>query len=104
MSKLVPPQFDKYGKTFWIPSQVEPSVALIGAALPALRPLVQDANQWVTATFLSSASSDDKSRQQSVNHLWKRPMLKTPDRPLLQSDTSIKEYVELVENAPAKAV
>ncbi|KAL4751913.1 hypothetical protein BDW72DRAFT_192424 [Aspergillus terricola var. indicus] len=36
MSYLVPPQFDEYGTTFWIPSQVEPSVALIGTSLPAL--------------------------------------------------------------------
>ena len=37
MSTLIPPQFDTYGKTFWIPSQVEPTVALIGTSLPAIR-------------------------------------------------------------------
>lgn len=37
MSNLIPPQFDTYGVTFWIPSQVEPTVALIGASMPALR-------------------------------------------------------------------
>ena len=37
MSDLIPPQFDTYGRTFWIPSQVEPTVALIGASLPAIR-------------------------------------------------------------------
>lgn len=37
MSRLIPPQFDTYGVTFWIPSQVEPTVALIGASMPALR-------------------------------------------------------------------
>ncbi|KAJ9293200.1 hypothetical protein DTO271G3_7923 [Paecilomyces variotii] len=40
MSQLIPPQFDKYGNTFWIPSQVEPSVALIGTSLPAMRQFV----------------------------------------------------------------
>ncbi|KAF7594712.1 hypothetical protein BBP40_008605 [Aspergillus hancockii] len=40
MSLRVPPQFDKYGSTFWIPSQVEPSVALIGTSLPAMRHVV----------------------------------------------------------------
>ena len=34
---MIPPQFDTYGKTFWIPSQVEPTVALIGTSLPAIR-------------------------------------------------------------------
>ena len=37
MSRLVPPQFDTYGTSFWIPSQVEPTVALIGTSLPAIR-------------------------------------------------------------------
>ena len=37
MSSLIPPQFDHYGTTFWIPPQVEPTVALIGTSLPALR-------------------------------------------------------------------
>ena len=36
MSMLIPPQFDTYGVSFWIPSQVEPTVALIGTSLPAL--------------------------------------------------------------------
>ena len=34
MSMLIPPQFDTYGVSFWIPSQVEPTVALIGTSLP----------------------------------------------------------------------
>lgn len=37
MSRLIPPQFDSYGTTFWIPSQVEPAVALVGTSLPAIR-------------------------------------------------------------------
>lgn len=37
MSRLIPPQFDTYGVTFWISSQLEPTVALIGASMPALR-------------------------------------------------------------------
>jgi hypothetical protein len=37
MSRITPPQFDDYGRTFWIPSQVEPCVALIGTSVPALR-------------------------------------------------------------------
>lgn len=36
LSRVVPPQFDAYGYTFWIPSQVEPTVALIGTSLPAM--------------------------------------------------------------------
>ncbi|KAI9784386.1 MAG: hypothetical protein M1816_000857 [Peltula sp. TS41687] len=53
MSRLVPPQFDKYGTTFWIPSQVEPTVALIGTSLPAIRPLLVSAAQRVSVTFAS---------------------------------------------------
>ncbi|KAI0802233.1 hypothetical protein GGR55DRAFT_701198 [Xylaria sp. FL0064] len=41
LSRFVPGQFDKYGYTFWIPSQLEPPVALIGTSLPAIQPLFQ---------------------------------------------------------------
>ncbi|KAI1347634.1 hypothetical protein F5Y01DRAFT_318507 [Xylaria sp. FL0043] len=41
LSRFVPGQFDKYGYTFWIPSQLEPTVALIGTSLPAIQPLFQ---------------------------------------------------------------
>ncbi|KAM7186168.1 hypothetical protein V8F20_011506 [Naviculisporaceae sp. PSN 640] len=42
MSSQVPPQFDQYGLTFWIPSQVEPSIALIGASIPNIRQSIVD--------------------------------------------------------------
>ncbi|KAL2170266.1 hypothetical protein VTG60DRAFT_5042 [Thermothelomyces hinnuleus] len=38
MSRLVPPQFDSYGVTFWVPSMLEPTLAMICASLPGLRP------------------------------------------------------------------
>lgn len=31
----MPPQYNTYGTIFWIPTQVEPTVALIGTSLPA---------------------------------------------------------------------
>ena len=37
MSLLIPPEFDTFGVTFWIPGTVEPTVALIGTSLPAFR-------------------------------------------------------------------
>lgn len=98
MSKLVPPQFDEYGTTFWIPSQVEPSVALIGSALPALRPLIQRAAQRATTVFTSATSSETKSRDPSGNRSH-RPGLKTPERSLLQSKGGT--YIELEEGAPS---
>jgi hypothetical protein len=39
LSRIIPVQFGKYGTTFWIPSTVEPSIALNGMSLPALRQL-----------------------------------------------------------------
>ncbi|PYH43914.1 uncharacterized protein BP01DRAFT_322246 [Aspergillus saccharolyticus JOP 1030-1] len=54
MSRVTPPQFDKYGLTFWIPSQVEPCVGLIGASLPALRGLIVDRfKQLSSAVYFS---------------------------------------------------
>ncbi|KAL8916331.1 MAG: hypothetical protein Q9172_006351 [Xanthocarpia lactea] len=57
MSRRVPPQFDTYGRTFWIPSQVEPSVALIGTSLPALRQSILSASQRLSTLWSSSGSS-----------------------------------------------
>lgn len=57
MSLLLPPQFDRYGTTFWIPSQVEPTVALIGTSLPAVRQSLLSATQRLSTIFTSSGSS-----------------------------------------------
>lgn len=68
MSRLIPPQFDTYGVTFWIPSQVEPTVALIGASVPALRhaftaALPQLSRIW---TSLKSGSSQPTKQYGSL--------------------------------------
>ncbi|KAF2688558.1 hypothetical protein K458DRAFT_359326 [Lentithecium fluviatile CBS 122367] len=104
MSTLVPPQFDKYGTTFWIPSQVEPSVALIGAALPALRPLFQGAAQRVTTALASSVSSGTKSRGQLGSQSWSASGVKTPERSLLNLETDDGHYIELREPISTKHV
>ncbi|KAI1776755.1 hypothetical protein F4818DRAFT_411766 [Hypoxylon cercidicola] len=61
MSGFVPGQFDRYGTTFWIPSQVEPTVALIGTSLPALRPFLASASEhlsgFIATRFTSKISS-----------------------------------------------
>ena len=101
MSTLVPPQFDEYGTTFWIPSQVEPSVALIGSALPALRPLIQRATQRVTTVFSTAGTSTTRSRDASGNKSH-RPGIKTPERSLLQSKGGT--YIELNESVHAQSI
>lgn len=53
MSRLVPPQFDTYGRTFWIPSQVEPTVGLIGTSLPAIRQSIVTNNQHMSKKWSS---------------------------------------------------
>jgi hypothetical protein len=55
-SLLVPPQFDQYGYTFWVPSQVEPTCALIGSSLPALRHIVQPLAVHIQGSFTSWVS------------------------------------------------
>ena len=57
MSLLLPPQFQRYATTFWILSQVEPTVALIGTSLPALRQSLLYATQRLPTIFTSSGSS-----------------------------------------------
>ena len=59
MSELIPPQFDTYGRTFWVPSQVEPAVALIGASLPAIRQslISLTSKVWSQLSFRSSTQT-----------------------------------------------
>lgn len=44
LSKVIPPQFDRYGWTYWVPSLLESNMAIIGASLPALKPLLTQYN------------------------------------------------------------
>ncbi|KAI1762243.1 hypothetical protein GGR53DRAFT_521814 [Hypoxylon sp. FL1150] len=39
LSRYIPVQFDNYGVAVWIPSQLEPTLALMGGSLPAVYPL-----------------------------------------------------------------
>lgn len=55
MSRLIPHQFDQFGTTFWMPSQVEPTVALIGTSLPAIRHPFTSATQRVSKVWRSYA-------------------------------------------------
>ncbi|KAI1466787.1 uncharacterized protein F4812DRAFT_65970 [Daldinia caldariorum] len=61
MSRFIPAQFDEYGVTFWIPTQVEPTVALIGTSIPALYQLAQKAvprlRSFITSRFSVTNSS-----------------------------------------------
>ncbi|KUJ09021.1 uncharacterized protein LY89DRAFT_741320 [Mollisia scopiformis] len=54
------PQYNDYGKTFWIPSQVEPTVAMIGTSLPALLQLYASAS----LQFSKICSHHDRKRVQ----------------------------------------
>lgn len=64
MSRLIPPQFDTYGVTFWIPSQVEPTVALIGASMPALRHAFTAAVPQLSRIWTSLRSGSTKNTEQ----------------------------------------
>lgn len=72
LSRFVPLQFANYGLTFWIPCQVEPSIALIGLSLPALRQLYfKLRGREPPATIGSSAqqysAGSNKSNQRTLS-------------------------------------
>ncbi|MCJ1383194.1 hypothetical protein MMC17_006307 [Xylographa soralifera] len=91
MSMLIPPQFDEYGVTFWIPSQIEPTVALIGTSLPALRLLLSDPDGTSTGRSKLIGNSSDKGR-----HSESRGSRIRQARPGLESQLPLRsEYVEL---------
>lgn len=91
MSTLVPPQFDQYGTTFWIPSQVEPSVALIGTSLPALRPALGVVIHKVS----SSLSSLKSSFKATKNESWSDS---DGQKTLQKGSPNIGTYIELQEH------
>ncbi|KAF1846871.1 uncharacterized protein K460DRAFT_402241 [Cucurbitaria berberidis CBS 394.84] len=62
MSRAIPPQWDKYGYTFWIPTHVEPTVAIIGSSLPALRNCLQIPFQKLSSAISESKASGYSSR------------------------------------------
>ncbi|KAK3685171.1 hypothetical protein B0T22DRAFT_428678 [Podospora appendiculata] len=53
LSPFIPAQFDSYGVTYWIPSQVEPTLALICTSLPALKPVLVKIGRAIGSTVAS---------------------------------------------------
>ncbi len=102
MSTLVPPQFDVYGTTFWIPAQVEPSVALIGASLPGIRPIIRRASDrvsvaWRSTRWPSNSPSGNSGSTTSRKPQWNAQSSHEPQPRLLDRDASAGEYYELRE-------
>lgn len=77
MSRLIPPQFDTYGVTFWIPSQVEPTVALIGASMPALRHAFTTAVPQLSRIW-TSIKSGSSQRTEDYGSLSAKSYPKSP--------------------------
>ncbi|KAL2164999.1 hypothetical protein VTH06DRAFT_295 [Thermothelomyces fergusii] len=63
MSRLVPPQFDSYGVTFWLPSMLEPTLAMICASLPGLRPALGRIYDALSSALGSTFVSFGRSQQ-----------------------------------------
>lgn len=69
MSRFVPGQFDQYGTTFWIPSQVEPTVALIGTSMPAFRQIFRHTFQMLSTR---KSSKNTNSKDKYFSHPFQR--------------------------------
>jgi hypothetical protein len=61
MSRFIAGQWDEYGTTFWIPSQVEPTVALIGTSIPTLRQLFTGVLQDISTRRSKNTKLSDAS-------------------------------------------
>ncbi|KAL9079559.1 MAG: hypothetical protein Q9157_001556 [Trypethelium eluteriae] len=104
MSLLIPPQFDEYGKTFWIPSQLEPTVALIGTSLPAIRSIfTKTENANTGRPYFSTKARNLKSAETSTQHIL-HPSNKTASTGIptsLNSEpTKRGNYLELHDTIP----
>ncbi|KAK3935426.1 hypothetical protein QBC46DRAFT_413039 [Diplogelasinospora grovesii] len=72
MSRLVPPEYADYGKTFWILSMMEPTLALICASLPVLRPALIRVTGFISSTFASTFGTKKSSgNASSTGDSWK---------------------------------
>ncbi|KAK0636789.1 hypothetical protein B0T17DRAFT_613471 [Bombardia bombarda] len=110
LSRLIPPQFDHYGVTYWIPSQVEPTVALIGASLPGLRQGV--GRVWGTVSAYRSRNSSNRGTKTGATvdrtalGTWKSQAPKTDTRVFYnetESETALHKkdnYIPLGEYGP----
>ncbi|KAI1113088.1 hypothetical protein F5Y14DRAFT_462790 [Nemania sp. NC0429] len=58
VSRYIPVQFDSHGVTIWIPSQVEPTLGLIGASLPALHQLFVSAAKELSRRATGRSNTD----------------------------------------------
>jgi len=67
MSRLIPPQFDSYGVTFWIPSMLEPTLAIICASLPGLRPALARISEVLTSVFASTFGRSHHSEKIKIS-------------------------------------
>lgn len=62
-------QFDNYGVTVWIPSQIEATVALIGASIPAIHPLYKSIFiRFIDKVTNRSSSGDPQSHSGFAAH------------------------------------
>ncbi|KAK3984536.1 hypothetical protein QBC44DRAFT_12066 [Cladorrhinum sp. PSN332] len=57
LSLGIPPQWREYGVTFWIPSMVEPTLAMICASLPGLQPALVKGGKFLGSRFSTFMSS-----------------------------------------------
>ncbi|KAK7959062.1 uncharacterized protein PG986_003916 [Apiospora aurea] len=83
MSRFVPGQFNLYGTTFWIPSQVEPTVALVGTSMPALKQWFRHASERLGSRDTKNTSAHSGSGSNHSKHL---PRVSAGAR---RSDTSL---------------
>ncbi|KAF3059928.1 hypothetical protein GL218_08761 [Daldinia childiae] len=94
-SRFIAGSFAGYGETFWIPSQVEPTVALIGASLPALGHSMKLVAGRVTKVWSSLTSTsktttyDSQSNPPTFGH--KQTPSKGGFQPLNESQIELRD-------------
>ncbi|KAK8024539.1 hypothetical protein PG993_012605 [Apiospora rasikravindrae] len=97
-SMYMPPQYNSYGKLFWIPTQVEPTVALIGTSLPAWLQIYSAASlqfsrirSSIQSYRRASASGNShESNRQSQSGLKHRPAAARKDADKHMGDSEIE--------------
>ncbi|KAI0832153.1 hypothetical protein F5Y06DRAFT_189300 [Hypoxylon sp. FL0890] len=98
MSRYIPVQFDNYGVAVWIPGELEPTLAVIGASLPAVYPLCKTTSARII-TILSSrqgstpfrpSTSGSEAAARSAQKPYDDRMFKTPGKFQRPSESQIE--------------
>ncbi|KAK8139364.1 hypothetical protein PG984_002744 [Apiospora sp. TS-2023a] len=93
LSYFVPGQYSVYGETFWIPSTLEPTIAIIATSLPAFRHLATKLKERSTSgAKLIPQGNSGASSKRTTSTDWSSLPLRGPHASFPMSESQVQFY------------